>query len=523
MVKLIRLTSEQVDSSFDSTFNTDIIIEKDSQIALRNLTMTTKSEIVTIDGDTDNISFSLNRDVASFTKSITLAHATYDANDYKGLLSDMEDKLNAQLDIVTLANVSLNNKEFGSQFRVDGDHNGRIVIESKQSPYNTRKSELTANIPTITYQDGVTTGPAIKTNAVGIWDKIANEIAGDNNKYMTYMNDPMGYGASIYRTGVYRLDNAGGADKAEGFVVGLTNTNPSTYVNNGIAMTNAQISYGVHLSNKTANYNTIKDGTYTATATAGEVTTAGNANNDVIDWVIAGGKIQCRLYKDSTGATPTILFTEDYDYVNRPKLFPFMVFRGGNAGGNNVRLYKQRFCLDPYLESSLVTLTHEGEEDLGTPLPPPAPTPKESPTLVFLDLGSKELATFLGYINQRHPVTDPLFQRNLNYTGDNSFTGLNQTDNFIVILDNIVLESFDDFTEDNTGGQRKSILATVPNNGGGGIAYEPNTQNFIDIKNNNPISLRNIKARIVRADYEKIETAGLTSMTILIKSKNENA
>ena len=72
MVKLIRLTSEQVDSSFDSTFNTDIIIEKDSQIALRNLTMTTKSEIVTIDGDTDNISFSLNTDVASFTKSITL-------------------------------------------------------------------------------------------------------------------------------------------------------------------------------------------------------------------------------------------------------------------------------------------------------------------------------------------------------------------------------------------------------------------------------------------------------------------
>ena len=129
----------------------------------------------------------------------------------------------------------------------------------------------------------------------------------------------------------------------------------------------------------------------------------------------------------------------------------------------------------------------------------------------------------MGYKNQRHPVTDPLSQRNLNYTADNSFSGLNLTDNFIVILDNIVLESYDDFSNDNTGGQRISILATIPNDNSGIVAYEPNTQNFIDIKNNGPISLRNIKARIVRADYEKIETTALTSMTLLIKSRNENA
>lgn len=74
MVKLIRLTSENIDGSINSIFNSDIIIKKNSQIALKNLTMETDKESLIIDGDNDNVSFSLNTNIPAFTKTITLTH-----------------------------------------------------------------------------------------------------------------------------------------------------------------------------------------------------------------------------------------------------------------------------------------------------------------------------------------------------------------------------------------------------------------------------------------------------------------
>ena len=526
MVKLIRVTSENVDGSVDSIFNSDILIKKDSQIALKNMTMITDKESLVIDGENDNISFSLNTEIASFTKTITLTHNTasnpfYDENNYKVLLGDIEDKLNQKLDITAQSPVATN-KEFGSQFKVSVNSNSRIEVEAKQAQYNNKKLQLVNNIPNITLQAGGT-GKALEATAslsAPIFSKPDGETFTLDNRYMTYLNTPMGRGASLYRSKVSRLDVAGtGNPLSEGFIVGLTTTNPSSYLTDTIFMSDAQISYGVHLSGKTANYSTIKDGTFTATAVAGEVTTSANVNNDVIDWVVAGGNIQCRLFKNSTGATPTILFTEAYDYVTKPKLYPFMIIRGQRLEASNfsVRIAGLKFCLDPYLES---TSTDSGEEELGAPTPPSRLVDPETSSLVFMDFKASSLSKYLGFNNVRQPISGSLRLTHLLFIADNTFNSADQTSNYIVILDSLNLDSYDDYSPDDSGGQRKSILATIPNTGSS-LAYEPNNINYIDISNSSDISLRNFRSRVVRSDYGSLRSVGLLSMTLLIKEKGE--
>lgn len=322
MVKLIRLTSENLDGHIDSTFNQDIIVKPESQIALRNITMKTEKTNLVIDGSNDKITFNLNTNVTPSTeRTVTLNHndantPEYNANNYKVLFQDIENKMNATLD-VTYTGVAVN-KEMGGQFRVAEDSNTRVTIECQQSPYNARRDNMIANIARTTLDDG-SIGAGLTTAGTGqvtIFTKLAGQANDNNNDYMTYVNTPLAKGGGLYRAKVYRMENDGGADNQNGFVMGLTTTNPSSYLSPTVSLQDAQINYGVHLPNKTANYNTIADGVFTATAIAGENNVgAGNGQMDVIDFVVSKGRIECNIYRNSTGATPSKVIVAKIDFL----------------------------------------------------------------------------------------------------------------------------------------------------------------------------------------------------------------
>jgi hypothetical protein len=60
-------------------------------------------------------------------------------------------------------------------------------------------------------------------------------------------------------------------------------------------------------------------------------------------------------------------------------------------------------------------------------------------------------------------------------------------------------------------------LAVIPQtNSTGKIVYEPKTQVFLNLENKEPINLRNISLRVVREDYESIQTVGLNTVVLLI-------
>ena len=90
---------------------------------------------------------------------------------------------------------------------------------------------------------------------------------------------------------------------------------------------------------------------------------------------------------------------------------------------------------------------------------------------------------------------------------------------FLVVLDNIPLESFDTQV-----GGRKNVLSVIVRDkdidSQGVIKHITHNENFLiyrKIKNNNEITLRQVRARILDRDLQPIAAQGLSSLTLLIK------
>ena len=79
---------------------------------------------------------------------------------------------------------------------------------------------------------------------------------------------------------------------------------------------------------------------------------------------------------------------------------------------------------------------------------------------------------------------------------------------------NMKLDSYDGFPGSE---KRKSILAFIPTSNQDRITVYEQNQNFIDLRNEHPILLRNIQARIVQGDYSPINLIGQASMVILVE------
>ena len=103
------------------------------------------------------------------------------------------------------------------------------------------------------------------------------------------------------------------------------------------------------------------------------------------------------------------------------------------------------------------------------------------------------------------------------------------SDNFVVILDNYSLFSYD-ASRTNYGmnsrnppkmanrGRRLNILATIPvnNNFDGYVEYEPNTITYIDLDLSTAEEIKNLNLRVLNKDLSPIEINGKAVMTLLI-------
>ena len=116
----------------------------------------------------------------------------------------------------------------------------------------------------------------------------------------------------------------------------------------------------------------------------------------------------------------------------------------------------------------------------------------------------KSMGDYLGFNNIRNTASSDGYQqdgsfKNMIFNADNLFKPAIYSRNFIVELQNINLTSYDSLYNG-----RKSILATVVDgnditiNDTDIVVYEPNEITYIDIDNMNPISLRNIKLKVLK-------------------------
>lgn len=349
----------------------------------------------------------------------------------------------------------------------------------------------------------------------------AGSVADDRNTI--YSNQQLGKGAMVYRTRLNRLVDVGGdASNLHGFDFGISDVNPQSWAKTGnFTLPDATKTYNIRVQKTTDNYVFNTKGNVGQNATVSPLTFDGSTNADVLEIAIFENKIRGRIYRNDAGGTPIVnlwdidLLTEYPNVGQNTPFYPYIIFHGLKA---NCRLssYTRAF-FDPFISNITTTTADEQIEELGAlPFPPINARPK-SRHISQLVFESSELATYLGFENNSLLTQDPA-QLNFIYDSENTFKAILQYDNIIVETMNLQLESYDGLERG-----RRNILASVPTveNNLGVIVYEPNNQNFLDIRNNESINVRNLRVRILFSDLSDCPTIGLNSITILIKSPDE--
>ena len=211
MVKIIRLTTDATDGSFNTRFRAPVNMAANSRIALQNLVMGVDLQELVVDSSNDTITFSVNGVVNGRVAKLT--RRTYTDNDALDIIDDIQKNMNGSLQFV-------NGKELGAQFKVS--HASKITIQnafSRTSPYT---PQFNTNIP----KDS--TGQAVvamssPTNINFIMNRssgLAGGAASNNNQAINFLEQPICKGTGLFRLKIHTLvDEA--TTQTSGFIIGL--------------------------------------------------------------------------------------------------------------------------------------------------------------------------------------------------------------------------------------------------------------------------------------------------------------
>jgi len=486
-MKLIRLTTENNDGSFECNFNTDINIKENSKVALKSASFTTQNVVFRIDADNDVFNWNFTNATINFDVSVILDHAEYNDTNINVFLLDLQTKLNNGLRIT---GVNLNAKMIGLQWKVESKK-GFLEIGYLSSYYSMNHQEATlTNIDRSAVNDTLT-----KTTAQSVDDTAR-----------IFWNKPFIKGAGVHQVSIASMVSTG--TTGTGFFIGITRTklddidptnitplHKDTYIYVEGNENGGGGGFSMFYGNLDAN------GANPTTPTATGTLHTGGA--DTLDISLEGGKISLGLYTGGGAGTYTQFYQMDYDGTT--DFYPYIIMRSDNT---KLSLAQGRTQLDPYLLTSSNDLNNN---DLGTTLgdaPSGQPKTRGTNTLSF-DLDIEKMLGFTDEFDLTDEGEDALFKASSIY----DFGMFNDT--YLVLLDNLRLDSYDGFTK-----EEKSILGCInvsDNNTNRVVQYESNTLDYIELKNKKEISIRNIRGRIVKSDLGSVILNGLTSLVILIE------
>ena len=504
-MKLLRLTTIDPNAVFDEILNTDLLMEPYSQIALSNASFTNEFKDLTLTGSTNTVTY--NNGTGTISADLTITTYSGTESDALELFADMERQLNKKL-IVTAG------KDFGGRFSVK-------AIEGK--------NRIAYLISPWVFGDFNTNGNIQISGNAGDADRIVsttdNVVTNDVNRLNWAL--PLVPGAGVFRTQVNNLVSLGGGSPATtgGYrmILGpLNNSNP------GSLIPSEQEKYMVGIvpdeTDNTLYKFVFRDGTGTtkdlldgslAKYRPSTPTQDGSGNasvtNDTLDLFISGGDVKGVVYR---GGATIPAFSSAYDGSD---LYGIMVIRGGdsNEGAGKCLVQNPRYTAKDSLPGidQIYTAGHLAD--------PPKP-PIQRQANFTLDLsGCEPLADFLGFDvgSNNYVYSRPNYTSLATFLSESGLT-LGASDSYIVQFMSVPLDSYDTYSKGEF-----SILKVIPNlnqtSDQRKCNYEASNLHFIDLKNSQPQTLRNIKARILTDELQPISTVHMSSITVLIKSKDE--
>jgi hypothetical protein len=473
MVKQIRLTTNSTNGIFENYFEEDVTIAPYSKIALQSISSQFPTAFLTIDGQNDQINYTVDGEPNK--KSIFLKHGRYTTSDIQILFGDATTKLNKSME-----NTS---RQLGKQWRV-GTAGQNTVFQC------TKGTLLESNLVgeyLCKFRD-------IKEVAVDEPPQYGFERDSEPSSpaYTSYFwfNSTQAKGSATFRTQLLEDTSTTVGDK---FLVCYL----SQPVNENVAEIDPNtIAYGIKYSRGqvSISYSYIINGVVTPTTVNPLV-----GDNLVINTF--DGQIYFTIERETGASVDLNTVAIAYDHIT--DYYPVVIF-----GGTKVILAPSFITSDPYYNV-------ENTENLSV-VPD---LPSNLPTQNFFQIVSRDLATLLGYSQSRIPSSGFLLAKDVSYVGDLPFRLRNYAETYVIeLLSGLQLLSYDGLTH-----KRRNLLAVIPSfeQIKEHVLYTPTQLIYLDLNNNFPISLREIKAIIKRDDLTEIITFGLSQMVLLIKGEKE--
>jgi len=509
MVKLVRLTTTDQQAIFDNNFNTEILIEPKSQVALKSVTLERVRDVVTINESNKEIYFTIaDRDTIENEQAQTaiLTEEVYDPN----LMNDPEQRLLTDIKHKINQYSQYNNFMLGVEANAS-EVEGKVEIEFKQAPYQENQSDW------------------IK-DPVG---SIVREVSGNNVFYKPDVSGSLPLGqVDLYQTkymskGVaqfgFQLGQVG-TSTDDCWYMGFSYTDPQTGATPLFDINN--IYWGVKLPSQNAGpapYQTIDNGTLAATTKTPTWVSADNTDtNDFVtikkyfDPASPGRTIFEVAIRPANGVISFTYQKTIADADLNKNFYPVLVFLSGNG---NASVKDLRSTISPYNPNhNHITPTENIDYMVDEPTDKKLLNQISKHIRGFIQFQGDSLRKYLRYDTLRVPASGYNQGFPLIFKADKTYKPNNQADAFIVEFLNLPLTAWDGLVE-----TRQPYLNVIPIQVGVGdkLIYDTPFPIFIDIDNAQPLGLRNLKVRILNNDLSPFEMTGLASMTLLIKDKNE--
>jgi hypothetical protein len=478
-MKLIRLINNNANGmrgQFDTILNEDITIEPNSEIALHSLTCEIDTDEFIIDAQNNVIEYKMTKAEDTY-RSVYLTYGTYNSSNYENIFYDLSLKMNKLM--------QYKQGELGKQWEVS------IAKESKKATFNlllgTYVSPDATNTPSSMI--GVK-NCSFSSSYNGSWGRNGGNAS--SNDAFLYMNSPQCKGSSTLRGRIFQNITTN-----DGFIIGYLRQPP----NNTTSIINvSDIVYGIRMVALNQPYKIIKNGV--ETTNPGGITPVLNSNNpgdpknDYLSIDTANGILSANIYRDDT--IKLTLFSENYDHLT--DYYPVIIFEGNNTA----RLTGIKFTSDPYYN---VKNTISLETELLSVSIPSGGGSKSIKTIRFNDL---DLAKFFGFKENSYSSPDA---DNWVLSADRQFNMSDFSDSFILVLENLNIESYDGLVAGHY-----NLLHTIvqADNIRQRLTYTAPYPLFLSIRNPYQLKMRRFKAKLLREDLSEVALTGVAQVTLII-------
>jgi len=570
-MKLVRLATEN-NGVFQSSFGNDMIIAKDSQMALLNLTFKTNLGTFLVVPVNSLIVFKSDTNVANSQQTVTMPERSYTIGQTEQFFIDLQHALNSTLkDENSVGTTDLGYNSVFSGFKIGTNDAGLKTIEYRYAPFINPIEDFASPISNAwtwynTFMNPVITG-GVGEKVTTLQKQVGQPATDDRTyKFLPFNGRRLNDGNSFFTARILDLTTNGSGNPDNGFGIGLSKTNLGVNFDNTADIPASARDFEIRVNRGGEHYQYIDNSGDEKTSTVlPERYDLGNYPepnvHDVLAFNVSGNILKLGVFQDKGPGFYAPL--AEVELEAGTELYPYLYIRGAST---NCQVDMVNFSIDPWLPS--IGGDERGNDEwqitgkadtgrfnnyddtinnsvVGDVMPQIGYATRwndESVTshlivqnpllrgLGFNEFGD-DSTLFSRQINRSQPI--PWFTT---ITAD-VLPFLYTSDNFLVESMTLPLDSFDASktqypTENNVvvnpetdkKGRRKNILMTIPvnNNDTGLVEYESSTPIFIDLNNSENINAKNLNFRVLNKDFSPILQGDETAiMTILIKKPNE--